>query len=49
LVGASAVQVGTTLFVYPHAPVQIVEDLKKYLKEKKIASVSELVGKVQKY
>ncbi len=49
LVGASAVQVGTALFVYPDAPVRIVEDLKKYLKEKKLASVSELIGKVEKY
>lgn len=49
LVGATAVQVGTALFLYPDAPVQIVKDLTAYLKRKKIASVSELVGQVKKY
>ena len=49
LVGARAVQVGTALFVYPDTPVRIVEGLKKYLKEKKINSIGEIVGKVRKY
>lgn len=49
LVGAQAVQVGTALFIEPDAPVKIVRDLKAYLKEKKLGSVSELVGKVRKY
>ena len=49
LVGARAVQVGTALFVYPDTPVRIVEGLIKYMKEKNINSVSEIVGKVRKY
>jgi len=49
LVGARAVQVGTALFVYPDTPVRIVENLKKYLKEKNINSIAEIVGKVRKY
>lgn len=49
LVGAQAVQVGTQLFVEPDAPVTIAEGLKKYMKERKLANVHELIGKVKKY
>ena len=49
LVGASAVQVGTALFVEPDAPVKIVQGLADYLKSRKLASVGDLVGKVRKY
>ena len=34
LVGATAVQVGTALFVQPDAPVKIVEGLKEYMKQR---------------
>lgn len=49
LVGATAVQVGTALFVEPDAPVKIAHDLKAYLKQRGMKSVCELVGKVRKY
>ena len=49
LVGATAVQIGTELFVRPDAPVQIAEDLRTYMRGKKLTSISELVGKVRKY
>ncbi len=49
LCGATAVQVGTALFIEPDAPVNIVRDLKAYLKRKKLGSVCELIGKVRKY
>jgi len=49
LVGATAVQIGTALFVEPDAPVKITRDLIAYLKAKKLGSVRELVGKVRKY
>ncbi len=49
LVGATAVQVGTQLFVEPDAPLKITRGLSDYLKSRKIASVTELVGKVRKY
>ncbi|MFZ5979941.1 MAG: dihydroorotate dehydrogenase [Candidatus Zixiibacteriota bacterium] len=49
LVGARAVQIGTALFVYPDTPVRIIEGLINYMKEKKINSISEIVGKVRKY
>ncbi len=47
LCGASAVQVGTALFVEPDAPVKIIEGLKKYLKNRKLGSVTDLIGKVR--
>ena len=49
LCGATAVQVGTALFVQPDAPVKIAADLKAYLKQKKLSSVIDLVGQVRKY
>ncbi|MBU0982923.1 MAG: dihydroorotate dehydrogenase [candidate division Zixibacteria bacterium] len=49
LVGASAVQVGTALFVEPDAPVKILNDLTSYLKRKQLARVTDLVGQVRKY
>ncbi len=49
LVGASAVQVGTALFVQPDAPVRIVDGLKQYMKRKKLASIADMVGKVRKW
>jgi len=49
LVGATAVQIGTALFVEPDAPVKITRDLTAYLQARRLGSVSELVGKVRKY
>ncbi len=42
--GASAVEVGTATFWDPRAPVKIAEQLARFLKKKKIANVSEIVG-----
>ncbi len=49
LCGASAVQIGTTLFVEPDAPIKIIKELKKYLSKNKIKSIRELTGKVRIY
>ena len=49
LCGATAVQIGTALFIEPETPVKVVNDLKKYLKQKKLRSVADLVGQVRKY
>jgi dihydroorotate dehydrogenase (NAD+) catalytic subunit len=45
LCGATAVQVGTALFIDPTAPLKIIEGLKKYLKSRKLGRVKELIGK----
>jgi dihydroorotate dehydrogenase (NAD+) catalytic subunit len=44
IAGASAVEVGTANFWDPGAPVRIADELDRFLKEEKIASVGELVG-----
>ena len=49
LCGATAVQVGTALFINPDVPVKIVKELKTYLKRKKLNSIYDLIGKVRKY
>ncbi len=49
LCGATAVQVGTALFIEPDIPVKIIRDLTGYLKKRKLKSVCDLVGKVRKY
>lgn len=47
LAGASALAVGTTLFVDPDAPNKIAQDLRNYLAEKGLRSFRELVGQVR--
>jgi len=49
LCGASAVQVGTALFIEPDAPIKIIDGLKKYLKDRNIGNISELTGKLRIY
>ena len=49
LCGASAVQVGTALFLEPDVPVKSVRGLTGYLKNRKLQSVRYLMGKVRKY
>jgi dihydroorotate dehydrogenase (NAD+) catalytic subunit len=44
IAGASAVEVGTATFWDPAAPVRVVQELDKFLREEKINHVSELVG-----
>ncbi|MBI5863988.1 MAG: dihydroorotate dehydrogenase [Planctomycetes bacterium] len=46
LAGASAVGIGTALFVDPALPVKIADALGEYLHSNNIASASELVGKL---
>jgi len=47
IAGASAVQVGTAIFRSPKAPIDVAQELSNYLTRMKIASVSELVGRIQ--
>jgi len=49
LCGASAVQIGTALFVEPDAPVKIIKGLKEYLTKKKISEIRKLTGQVRIY
>ncbi|MBI3318414.1 MAG: dihydroorotate dehydrogenase [Candidatus Omnitrophica bacterium] len=47
LCGASAVQVGTANYVNPKAPLEILQGLKGYLKERRLRSPEELLGKIK--
>lgn len=47
LAGASAVAVGTALFVDPTAPLKIADGLSAYLERRGISTVSELVGQLK--
>jgi len=49
LCGASAVQVGTALFIQPDTPVKIIKGLEEYLSKHNISSIKELIGKVRIY
>ncbi|HNR43207.1 MAG TPA: dihydroorotate dehydrogenase [Bacteroidales bacterium] len=44
LAGASAVQVGTASFIDPVSSVRILEGIEKYLEEKKIGDIKEIIG-----
>ena len=46
LVGATAVAVGTALFVNPSTPMHICEGLAEYLKSRGLKSVHQLIGKL---
>jgi len=47
LAGASAVAVGTALFVDPATPVKIAADLAEYVTERGLSNVSELTGQLE--
>jgi len=47
LCGAKAVQVGTANFVNPKASLEILTGIEKYLKNKKIKSIKNLIGKLK--
>ena len=46
LAGASAVQIGTTLFREPSAPQRLVRELRSYLERAGVSDVTSLVGAV---
>lgn len=47
LAGASAIQVGTMNFVDPKGPAVIVDDIKKFMKQKKITDFKDLIGSMK--
>jgi len=49
LCGASAVQLGTALFLQPDLPIKVERDLKRYLTQQEISSVTDLIGKIETY
>jgi dihydroorotate dehydrogenase (NAD+) catalytic subunit len=47
IAGASAVQVGTAIFIDPTIPVQVIDGIAAYMEKHKIHSISDLVGSLQ--
>ena len=48
LAGATAVGIGTALFIDPTTPLKVVEGLRAYLASRNILAVSELVGRLER-
>jgi dihydroorotate dehydrogenase (NAD+) catalytic subunit len=46
LAGASAVAVGTAIFVDPYAPLKVIAGINEYLDRNNIANVSDIVGQI---
>ena len=47
LCGASAIEVGTANYINPHAPVEIVQGVRRYLSEHKVKKSSDVVGGIK--
>ena len=47
IAGASAVQIGTAIFIDPTIPIQIINGIESYLEKHNMQSVSELIGCLQ--
>ena len=47
IAGAAAVQIGTANFVNPHVTVDIIEGLEKFLADRNIDKISDLIGTVE--
>ena len=47
LCGANAVQLGTVNYVNPRAPLEVIDGLKKYMGQRNLGKVSELVGRLE--
>ncbi len=44
MAGASAIQVGTSSFTNPHAPLDVLEGIKQFMKKEGIKDIAELVS-----
>jgi len=48
LAGASAIQIGTASFTNPHAPLDILEGIEKFMEKEGIGDITELIGMAQR-
>ena len=44
LAGATAIQIGTGIFVDPGLPIRMIEDLGRWLEEEGFSSIGQIVG-----
>ena len=47
IAGATSVSIGTASFVNPHAAIDIIEGIEKYLIDNEIKDINELVGSLK--
>lgn len=47
IAGASAVQIGTAIFIDPTIPVQVIDGITQYMERHKIQNVNEIIGSLQ--
>jgi dihydroorotate dehydrogenase (NAD+) catalytic subunit len=47
ITGATMVAVGTANFINPKAPLEILDGIKKYMKENKISDIQEIIGSLR--
>ena len=47
IAGASAVQVGTANFINPHVTTDVIDGIERFLAERKIAGISEIIGTLE--
>ena len=48
MAGASAIQVGTASFTNPRAPLDVLEGIKQFMKEKGVKDIAKLIGAARK-
>jgi dihydroorotate dehydrogenase (NAD+) catalytic subunit len=48
MAGATAIEIGTANFTNPHAPIDILEGIKKFLRKEKITDIRQLIGAVKR-
>lgn len=47
LAGATAIAIGTANFINPKVTIEVIEGLEKFLEEKELSSIKEIIGKVK--
>lgn len=47
IAGASAIQIGTAIFIDPTIPVQVIDGITQYMERHKIQDVNDLIGSLQ--
>ncbi|MBW1759201.1 MAG: dihydroorotate dehydrogenase [Deltaproteobacteria bacterium] len=47
MAGASAIQVGTANFINTHATMDIIEGIERFMKEKKISKITDIIGSLE--
>jgi dihydroorotate dehydrogenase (NAD+) catalytic subunit len=47
MAGASAIQVGTANFIHTHATIDIIEGIERFMVEKKVSKITDIIGSLE--